>query len=68
MSVPLIRLLHLASPTLPVGASPEVTERGAQRLRGERAFVFSNRKAGRGMDSVIAFIRQAGMPGSASRL
>ena len=49
-----------------VGASLEVMERDARRMRGERPFVFSNMKTGQGLDAIIAFIRQAGMLGSVS--
>ena len=49
-----------------VGASLEVMEHDAKRMRGERPFVFSNMKTGQGLDAIIAFIRQAGMLGSVS--
>ena len=49
-----------------VGASLEVMERDAKKMRGERPFVFSNMKTGQGLDAIIAFIRQAGMLGSVS--
>lgn len=44
-----------------VGASLEVMERDAKRMRGERPFVFTNLKSGQGLDSVIAFIERQGM-------
>jgi len=50
-----------------VGASLEVMDRDARRMRGERPFVFSNLKTGQGLDRIQAFIRDAGMlpaPGS----
>ncbi len=46
-----------------VGASLEVMERDAKKMRGERPFVFSNMKTGQGLDEIIAFIRRAGMLG-----
>jgi urease accessory protein len=49
-----------------VGASLEVMEHDAKKMRGERPFVFSNMKTGQGLDAIIAFIRQAGMLGSVS--
>ncbi len=44
-----------------VGASLEVMDRDAKRMRGERPFVFSNLKTGQGLDEIQAFIRDAGM-------
>mgnify|MGYP001470288211 CR=1 FL=1 len=44
-----------------VGASLEVMERDARKMRGERPFVFSNMKTGQGLDTIIAFIRAQGM-------
>jgi urease accessory protein len=44
-----------------VGASLEVMERDAKKMRGERPFVFSNLKTGQGLDKVIAFIETEGM-------
>ncbi len=51
-----------------VGASLEVMERDARRMRGERPFVFTNLKTGQGLDSVIAFIESEGLlsPGKAT--
>jgi urease accessory protein len=44
-----------------VGASLEVMERDAKKMRGERPFVFTNLKTGVGLDTVIAFIIKEGM-------
>jgi urease accessory protein len=44
-----------------VGASLEVMDRDARRMRGERPFVFTNLKTGHGLDTVIAFILREGM-------
>jgi urease accessory protein len=43
-----------------VGASLEVMERDARRMRGERPFVFSNIRAGEGVATVADFIARAG--------
>jgi urease accessory protein len=44
-----------------VGASLEVMERDARRMRGERPFVFTNLKTGHGLETVIEFILHQGM-------
>ena len=44
-----------------VGASLEVMERDAKKMRGERPFVFTNLKTGQGLDAVVEFIRREGM-------
>ncbi len=44
-----------------VGASLEVMERDARRMRGERPFVFTNLKTGHGLDAVVEFILREGM-------
>ena len=43
-----------------VGASLEVMDRDAKRMRGERPFVFSNIRAGDGVAAVAAFVERAG--------
>ena len=43
-----------------VGASLEVMERDAKRMRGERPLVFTNLRAGHGIDAVTRFIEQVG--------
>ncbi|MEE2715933.1 MAG: urease accessory protein UreG [SAR324 cluster bacterium] len=40
-----------------VGASLEVMDRDARKMRGERPFVFSNLKSGEGLDRIIGWIR-----------
>jgi urease accessory protein len=44
-----------------VGASLEVMDRDAKKMRGERPFVFSNLKTGQGLDTVIRFIETEGL-------
>jgi urease accessory protein len=44
-----------------VGASLEVMDRDARKMRGTRPFVFSNLKTGQGVDGIVAFIESAGM-------
>jgi urease accessory protein len=44
-----------------VGASLEVMDRDARKMRGERPFVFSNLKTGQGLDDIIGFIKTQGM-------
>jgi urease accessory protein len=43
-----------------VGASLEVMDRDARRMRGERPFVFANIRAGQGVEDVAAFIVKFG--------
>ena len=44
-----------------VGASLEVMDRDAKKMRGPRPFVFSNLKTGQGLDSIVGFIEKEGM-------
>ena len=44
-----------------VGASLEVMERDARRMRGDRPFVFTNLKTGTGADAVVRFVVERGM-------
>jgi urease accessory protein len=43
-----------------VGASLEVMERDAKKMRGQRPFVFTNLKTGSGVDTVVKFIADKG--------
>ena len=43
-----------------VGASLEVMERDAKKMRGTRPFVFTNLKTGSGVDTVVSFIQDKG--------
>lgn len=47
-----------------VGASLDVMERDAKKMRGERPFLFSNMKTGHNLDAIIAFIEREGMLGA----
>jgi urease accessory protein len=44
-----------------VGASLEVMDRDARRMRGDRPFVFSNLKTGTGLPEIIRFIETEGL-------
>src|SRR5712672_2024471 len=44
-----------------VGASLEVMDRDAKKMRGARPFVFSNLKSGEGLQDIIAFIEREGL-------
>ena len=44
-----------------VGASLEVMERDAKKMRGPRPFVFSNLKTGQGLEQIVKFIEKEGM-------
>ena len=44
-----------------VGASLDVMDRDARKMRGDKPFVFSNLKTGTGLEQIIRFIEQEGM-------
>ena len=44
-----------------VGASLEVMDRDARKMRGDRPFVFSNLKSSQGLDDIVSFIEEQGM-------
>ena len=44
-----------------VGASLEVMDRDARKMRGARPFVFSNQKTGQGLAEIIDFIERQGL-------
>ena len=46
-----------------VGASLEVMDHDAKKMRGKKPFVFSNLKTGKGFDEIVAFIKHQGMLG-----
>ncbi len=43
-----------------VGASLEVMDRDAKRMRGDRPFIFANVKAGQGTQEIARFVAEAG--------
>lgn len=43
-----------------VGASLDVMDRDARRMRGDRPFVFTNLKTRDGLDTIVAFLEQTG--------
>ena len=43
-----------------VGASLETMERESKRMRGTRPFVFTNFRAGKGVDEIAGFIEEKG--------
>jgi urease accessory protein len=43
-----------------VGASLDVMDRDALRMRGERPFVFTNLKTGQGLDAIVDFLASQG--------
>ena len=44
-----------------VGASLEVMERDAKKMRGERPFIFTNLKTGQGVNEIVKFIVTQGL-------
>ncbi len=44
-----------------VGASLEVMDRDSRRMRGDKPFLFTNLKSGKGLDEVVDFIVREGM-------
>lgn len=51
-----------------VGASLEVMERDAKKMRGDRPFVFSNLKTGAGLQEIVRFIEHQGLMRGKSRI
>ena len=49
-----------------VGASLEVMDRDARKMRGDRPFLFTNLKEGKGVDEIAAFIVKKGGLGAGS--
>src|SRR5271169_5771767 len=43
-----------------VGASLEVMQRDAKRMRGSRPFIMTNLRAGQGLDAIVRFIEDTG--------
>jgi urease accessory protein len=46
-----------------VGASPEVMQRDARRMRGARPFIMTNLRIGQGLDDIVHFIEEKGALG-----
>ena len=44
-----------------VGASLEVMDRDARRMRGDRPFIFTNLKIGQGLEDIVRFIETRGL-------
>lgn len=44
-----------------VGASLEVMDRDARKMRGDKPFIFSNLRSGQGLDAIVTFIIDKGM-------
>jgi len=47
-----------------VGASLDVMDRDARKMRGDKPFIFANLKEGEGLNEIIDFIVHKGMLGS----
>jgi urease accessory protein len=43
-----------------VGASLDVMDRDARKMRGTRPFVFANMRSGEGLDAIVSFLTRAG--------
>ena len=50
-----------------VGASLEVMQRDARRMRGARPFVMTNLRVGQGLDDIVRFIEAKGALGDGAR-
>jgi urease accessory protein len=50
-----------------VGASLEVMDTDAKRMRGDRPFVFTNLKSGHGLSTIVDFIEKHGLLDSGFR-
>ncbi|MFL9710017.1 urease accessory protein UreG [Methylobacillus sp. Pita1] len=44
-----------------VGASLEVMDRDARKMRGDRPFIFTNLKSGQGLEEIVGFIEKQGL-------
>lgn len=44
-----------------VGASLEVMDRDARKMRGERPFIFTNLKTNQGLEEIVSFIEKQGL-------
>ena len=51
-----------------VGASLEVMERDARRMRGDKPFIFSNLKIAQGLAEITEFVVEEGMLGRLQRV
>jgi hypothetical protein len=53
--------VNKTDPAPDVGASLDVMERDAKRMRGERPFVFTNLRTKAGLDTVVRVVEERGM-------